>query len=764
MPSLNSNSEGKAPKLAPFAHSVEGTPECEWEPLPAHLQEVANLTRKFTGVFNLGFHGYLAGLWHDLGKYSSEFQQMIRRDSQTQFESAPGKPDHSTCGAQHASKALGAYGHLLAYCIAGHHSGLANAGPEAGSLSTLCERLKKKIPLVPAKSEIVEAPAAKIMSLRAEDKDALRREIRSLEIDGPNKYQAFQFAFATRMVFSALVDADSLCTEHFYSPQQKKLRKAKGPRFEILSRRLADHIKGFAPEDTTVNRSRADVLQASREQAAEEKGFFSMTVPTGGGKTLSSLSFALDHAIYHDLRRIIFAIPFTSIIEQNATVFREALSKKGENFVLEHHSNLTPEDETYWSSKATENWDAPIIVTTNVQLFESMFGSSKSRCRKLHRLAGSIIILDEAQSLPVKVLQPCLAALRELVTNHGCTIVLCTATQPAIELREDFPIGLADIREIVKDVPALFTGLQRTKVNFVDSRSDEDLVEELVVERQALCIVNTRKHAAELFSLVKDRRTDGIFHLSALMCAEHRTEVLRKVNFALEHSMPCLLISTQVVEAGVDLDFPTVFRAMAGMDSIAQAAGRCNREGKRPIGNVYVFETDKTTSPSIKGACEDTRATIPEYMHDPLAPKAMEAYFALHYWKRSSEWDHRLVMDCFFMNQKTGAGEAFFRDAATKFRMIDSIQTSIVVPFGKGKDLIKTLRLTDQPDRQLLRKLQRFTVSVYDWQLKAMMESNIIMQPNESLEGIFVLMNNDAYDQELGLLTTGKSGFDPIIG
>ena len=689
---------------------------------------------------------------------------MIRRDVYAQFESVHGKTDHSTCGAQHASAMLGPFGRLLAYCIAGHHSGLANAGPEAGTQSTLCGRLNKTIPSVPGRRESVEAPPAEILQPPEADAPELGSEIRSLRFAERDSHRAFQLAFATRMVFSALVDADSLCTERFYDSGRADQRQSRAPSFKVLAKRLAAHIENLNPTATAVNRSRSEVLQASRRRAKESKGFFSMTVPTGGGKTLSSLTFALEHAQHHELPRVVYAIPFTSIIEQNANVMREALAQDGEDFILEHHSNLSPEEETSWSSKAAENWDAPVIVTTNVQLFDSMFGSSRSRCRKLHRLAGSVIILDEAQSLPIQVLEPCLAALRELVLNYRCTVVLCTATQPAIEKREEFPIGLDDIREIMGDVPALFAALQRTKVEFIGAKSDEELADALVKEAQALCIVNTRKHAAELFALVKAQRAEGIFHLSALMCAEHRSEVLAKVRAALAAEEHCLLISTQVVEAGVDLDFPTVFRAMAGMDSIAQAAGRCNREGKRPTGQVNVFETDKKTSHSIEGASQDTRATIPEHLNDPLAPDAMNAYFALHYWKRSSEWDHHQVMDCFYMNGQERTADANFRTAATKFRMIDNVQTPIIVHFGDGSGLIEELCNTERPGRQLLRKLQRYTVNVYDWQLREMKESQLVMEPNEFLENLFVLRNRDAYDLELGLHTTGIAGFDALIG
>lgn len=746
-----------------FAHSLDGCPKDEWERLDDHLTGVAQKTADFAAAFGLGTHGFVAGIWHDLGKYSSEFQDRIRVAGDASIERSA-HVDHSTWGAQHASRVLGPLGWLPAYCIAGHHAGLADALIEGGRTTPLMKRLQNKgVPRVPSLLQDVEQPPEHILRPDQADCAILQAELRSFADGADVERRGFQLAFLTRMVFSALVDADSLCTERFCEPQRAAARRPSDVPLDALADRLRVVLDRRCRTDTVVNRARAEVLHASRAMAAEPPGLFSLTVPTGGGKTFSSLSFALEHAAKHSMRRVVYAIPFTSIVEQNARVIRDALESAGERVVLEHHCSLDPEQETRWSSRAAENWDAPVIVTTNVQLFDSMFASSRSRCRRLHRLAGSVIVLDEAQSLPVQVLEPCLAALEELVRGYGCSIVLCTATQPAIARRQGFPIGLDQPREIVADVGALFTQLRRTAVDVVGDRSDTDLVDRLCGEPRALCIVNTRRHAAELFAALRARGVEGAYHLSALMCPDHRSEVLARVRSTLAAGKPCRLVSTQVVEAGVDIDFPLVLRAMAGLDSIAQAAGRCNREGRLERGLVEVFETDRRSSGSIAGAAADTRDVLPEHRRDLLAPPAIEAYFSLHYWQREGQWDRAAVMGCFQMDH--GGSHPFladFREGARRFRMIDDAQTAVVVPFGGGGALFDKLLRTERPDRALLRRLQRFTVGVYDSQLRELLERRTVYE-HPDVEELYLLANREAYDDEIGLRTDTAAGGDALI-
>jgi len=392
-----------------------------------------------------------------------------------------------------------------------------------------------------------------------------------------------------------------------------------------------------------VNTQRAALLAACRDAAALPPGLFSLTAPTGSGKTLSSMAFALRHAEKHGLRRVIYALPFTSVTEQNAEVFRAAFAASGDRAVLEHHSAYRPssQDEGHptevWRRLAVENWDAPVVVTTNVQLLESLFSANPSDCRKLHRIAKSVIVLDEAQSLPVKLLKPTLAALDELARSYGTTVVLCSATMPAVTAREGFEIGLRGVREIVPEPEAMSRAMRRADVERVGTLADEELAERIAAEPGVLTIVNTRGHAARLYELVRTRAT-CVLHLSALMCPAHRSIRVAQIKRLLADGKECRVVSTQVVEAGVDIDFPVVFRAMAGLDSIVQAAGRCNREGGLARGRVVVFDTDEKPPPDIGRAAGDTAQVLMPGV-DALDLGIIERYFSLHYWTRSAEWD-----------------------------------------------------------------------------------------------------------------------------
>jgi CRISPR-associated endonuclease/helicase Cas3 len=423
-----------------YAHSHPGKPFADWQSLEEHLKNVAEKARTFADAFGAGEWGYLAGLWHDVGKYSNEFQNYLRvkNDIDASIETTPGRGvDHSSAGAHHAARILPILGHILAYAVAGHHSGLLN-GRDTGA----CQEARLNKTVSPWEHGLQFLPAFTELELPTFLRNSL------------SKKHAFPVAFFIRMIFSCLVDADFLDTEAFMNPQQASLRRNWPDKvLEQMDNALTEFVRQFNQKDTLVNHQRALVREACLKAAEEDPGLFSLTVPTGGGKTLSSLAFALRHAIKHGMRRIIYVIPLTSIIEQNADVFREALrsisDKLRRDVVLEHHSNLDPEKETTINRLAAENWDAPLIVTTSVQFYESLFANKTSRCRKLHRLGRSVIILDEAQTLPVDYLKPCLGALQELTANYGASIVICTATQPAIEKREGFDIGLKKPFEII---------------------------------------------------------------------------------------------------------------------------------------------------------------------------------------------------------------------------------------------------------------------------------------------------------------------------
>ncbi|MEL6547620.1 MAG: DEAD/DEAH box helicase, partial [Myxococcota bacterium] len=426
-----------------------------------------------------------------------------------------------------------------------------------------------------------------------------------------------------------------------------------------------------------------------------------------------SLSFALRHALTHGMERVIYAIPFTSIVEQNADVFRSLFEPLNSDVVLEHHSNFDVSQETVRSRLATQNWDAPLVVTTNVQFFESLFGYRTQQCRKLHAVARSVVVLDEAQAMPPGLLAPTLRALRELVEHYGVSVVLCTATQPAIIHRNDFPQGLTGVREIIADPELLFQRLRRVEVTQLGSLNDSAVAERLTGHPQALCIVNTRRQAKAISeSLGEDSTT---IHLSAAMCPEHRTQTLDEARRRLGEGEEIRLISTQLIEAGVDIDFPVVYRATAGLDSIAQAAGRCNRNGKLDgLGRTFVFDSEHKRAERFIGAQIDHAREILDAHPDVLHLDAIEHYFRLHYWSHPS-LDENDVLGCFTLAERPTTPLVFnFRQAAQRFRWIDSAGVTVVVPWGRqGEELCNRLRESEEvPPRWLLRKLQRFSVQI----------------------------------------------------
>lgn len=751
-------------------------PDCTtWQPLfsddkrsPGHLDAVADLAAKFASAFHGSDWARLAGLWHDLGKYSVEFQSYLRAagGSEAHLEERPeilGKVDHSTAGAQHAARELKLFGPLLAYVIAGHHAGLPNG--EDGTNACLEERLCKVVPGYTA------APASVIALPETPPRPP-----------GHALTSGYSLGFFTRLAFSALVDADWLDTEAFMSPEKAVARSRQPqPALSALRDCLDSYLSHFGTPRTPVQQARADVLSACKAATNQPPGLFSLTVPTGGGKTLSSLAFALGHALHYGFERIIYVLPFTSIIEQNAAVFREVFSSLGPDVVVEHHSNLDPESAhlTAASRLATENWDARIIVTTNVQFFESLHAAKPSRCRKLHRLARSVIVLDEAQTLPLTLLQPCLRSLQELAghdphgaPNYAASIVLCTATQPAIEYRPDFKSGLRGVREIIADRTALFSVLHRVRVTDLGRAPlpDSDLADRLASQSQALCIVNTRRHAAELFARLPDDGTRR--HLSALMCPAHRSDVLGdprnaapgSIHYLLRNNLPCRVVTTQLIEAGVDVDFPVVYRALAGLDSIAQAAGRCNREGRLASpGETFVFTPEQPIPKGfLRKAAESAAEILPLHTHDPLSPAAIEAYFRLHYWKNEDQTDAKQILECFprRLSQPADLFGFRFKDCAERFKFIESAYQAVLVPYEeRGQELIDAFRTAYDPSdqRKLSRQLQRYVVQIPEPVARANLKRGLSLLHERYL----ILDDASAYSAELGLQLVTDRLYDP---
>lgn len=560
-----------------YAHSFDGRPLSDWHRLEEHLKGTAELAKSFANAFGCGEWGYLAGVWHDLGKYSQDFQKMLLASADAHIETKPGRVDYSTAGAIYAVEKFDNAGRIFSYLVAGHHAGLTDWQTDTAGRKSLIHRLQKSellndLPVADIPDHIIRQSFPKQKFLTKEG-----------------------HALWIRMLYSCLVDADFLDTEAFLEPEKVTARKGYPSLNELLTlfeSYMAD--KQAKADDTFVNKQRSEILSQCIRKSALEPAIFTLTVPTGGGKTLSSMAFALNHAMKHDKRQIIYVIPYTSIIEQTAEQFRGIFK----DAVIEHHSNVDVSDEsseTARSRLACENWDAPVIVTTSVQFFESLFANRSSRCRKLHNIVNSVVVLDEAQLLPPDKLNPILHVMKELHQNYKVTFVLSTATQPAFGMHEssDFHFeGLGETVELMENPLSLHSAFKRVELHvpydLLTPRTWEDLALEFAPYPSVLCIVNRRDDCRTLYELMPGKGEDT-FHLSALMCGEHRSKAINQIKQRLKDKIPTRVISTQLVEAGVDLDFPVVYRALAGLDSIAQAAGRCNREGLLDKGRVVVF-------------------------------------------------------------------------------------------------------------------------------------------------------------------------------
>ncbi len=709
-----------------YAHSSEN-PEKPWQSITEHLENTAKIAGEYAAKFNAKDFGLACGMLHDIGKYSLKFQKKLEGNIL--------KVDHSTAGAKEAVRLYGeSIGKLLAYCIAGHHSGLPNYGTDASIEGTLNARLKKDVDdYCSYKKELDLA----LSSLNPP-------QVTVTPID---KHIGFTLAFFVRMIYSCLVDADYIDTE-LYLSETLKPRGNNSTIFELYDI-FNRFISNFESDKTNINRKRKEILEQCLKKSTCEPGLFSLTVPTGGGKTLSSLAFALHHAKIHNLERIIYVIPYTSIIEQNAKVFKDIL---GENNVLEHHSNYSFDNNDSENIQninqklklASENWDIPIVITTNVQFFESLFSNKSSKTRKIHNIAKSVLIFDEAQMLPIEYLKPSLLAVSELVKNYGSTAILCTATQPSINAF--LPTSIKPT-EIMDDPIQLYEDFKKVKVIKRGELDDESLSNELNEFQQVLCIVNTRKHAKEIFN----RLEDNAFHLSTLMCPIHRQETLTNIRKRLKDKQPCKVVSTQLIEAGVDVDFPVVYRAIAGIDSIIQSAGRCNREGLLSSGNVFVF-TPVSEHSKIKGYLERT-AKVAEMVfrkyEDPISLEAIDYYFSFLYDIEGEETlDKKNILNYF--EERYKQLEFDFQSAAEEFKIIENNMYSIIIPFNEvARELINEAKFSKYP-KSIARKLQPYTISIYEYEFKILLKNNAL----EVINGAFFVLDNveQYYNQHTGLL------------
>lgn len=713
-----------------YAYLAHLTEDGRTQTILEHLKGTASLCSAFAAAFDAEAQGQLAGMAHDIGKYSAAFQRRLHGGP---------KVDHASAGAFECLKTQQL---AAAFAISGHHGGLPDGGSrgDAAGAGTFWGRINRA------------------SQGNLEDYHAWQSEFSLPHANTPAfAGTRLEGMFFTRMLFSCLVDADYTDTGAFMD--NSPYLPASSSSMEELWRRLETYVSGWFPPKGALNMQRCVILEQCMSAGAQYgPGLFTLTVPTGGGKTVASLSFALAQAKARRMKRIVYVIPYTSIIEQTAQAFREIL---GDENVLEFHSGVQfdqQEDdasspEAVPLTRSVETWDVPVIVTTAVQFFESLYACQPSKCRKLHNLAQSVLIFDEAQMLPLPYLRPCVWAIAQLVRHYGASAVLCTATQPALDpIFQEFAPEIP-IREICPMAEAHWESFRRVSFQQAGTLSWMDLAARLQQQEQVLCVVNTRRAAREVFHQLSG---SGNFHLSTLMYPAHRRRILDEIRRRLRDGLPCRVVSTSLIEAGVDVDFPAVYRELSGLDSILQAAGRCNREGKRPPEDSIVtifqgedppprlFETSIGAGKIVLDHCQDvsSRAAIHTYFSTLLDLKGAEAQDAHHILP--------LMESEFFP----------FRTVAERFHLIESPTTTVYLPLEEGAGLVELLR-SGQYSRTLYRRLGQYGVSVYPQHLAALEQAGAL----EHLEdGSVVLRDIGLYTQTTGLTLEPSGGNALFIG
>ncbi|WP_373844791.1 CRISPR-associated helicase Cas3' [Clostridium sp.] len=709
----------------------------KYQTVSNHLENVAKLSGELAKDFGAENTAYICGMLHDVGKCSREFQNRL-------LNNGP-KVDHSTAGAIEAGNLYGGlFKIVLGYIICGHHSGLMDYGSEESGLKL---RFNKEIPKY--ESEYID----------------INIDVKELTRELPKKmsgHNGFTLGFYIRMVYSCLVDADFLDTEEFMDIAASKKRKD-NEEFSVLNKSFKSYMerKNGNSSMSKINSYRREIYKDCIKAASQGVNLFSLTVPTGGGKTLSSMAFALRHLKHNNLKKIICVIPYTSIIEQNAKQYKDIF---GEENVLEHHSNfdfseVKKDTDSDWGSSskkseytleklkyASENWDIPIIVTTNIQFFESLFANKSSRCRKIHNMSNSIVIIDEAQMMPTKFLKPTLNALTELVNNYNTSVVLTTATKP------EFPKDILKKKpkEIIDEPEKLYDELKRVKVNYLGKLSDENLVERIDNLERVLVVVNTRKHAEKLYEKADK---NNLFHLSANMCPAHRSELLKEIKRKLKNGEPCKIISTQLIECGVDISLSVVYRSLSGIDSIAQVAGRCNREWEVDLGQVYVFESTEGYGKAImyQSRTAECGRQILEQFEDPLSLQAISKYFELLYDTEKDRLDTKNIMDNFEERAKELA--FLFKKTAKDYKLIDETE-SLIIPYNDDANkLIQSLKYSEYPNT-IARKLQKYTINIHKNKLDELTAEGVIININNQF--MVLAYREGFYDKRLGLCSKNK--------
>ncbi|MDR0930855.1 MAG: CRISPR-associated helicase Cas3' [Clostridiales bacterium] len=699
--------------------------------LHEHLNNTAQLASDFASYFDASEVAFFVGFLHDIGKYSAEFQARINGANIT--------VDHSTAGGQLACDLYkNILGHIAAYCIMGHHAGLPDGGANSDNpdgSATLDGRLRSKV----AYYKNFDEKAIPTVDLTRQ------KELRT----------PFDVAFFTRMVFSCLVDADFLDTEQFFDVKERGCKTT----IAQLHSKLFKYIQPYlstSNDSPIINQRRTNLLKSCISKSAVEPGLFTLTAPTGSGKTVSSLAFALEHAKTHNKRRIIYVVPYNTIIEQNAAEFEKIL---GSDNVLQHHSNISydcndksaaQEEATELERKrlATENWDYPIVVTSVVQFFESLFSNKPSKCRKLHNISDSVIIFDEAQMLPLPYAAPCIKAICQLIKSYGCTALLATATQFKWDEIKHDKKAIIDlpITELADDPTKLYNDFKRVNyVNHAEPFSTESLADEIIGacsdKKSVLCIVNNRRRAQDLYALL--RNDEGIFHLSTTMYPTHRSKVLSEIRQRLKLDKKCIVISTSLVEAGVDLDFRTVYREKAGLDSILQAGGRCNREGKcaaeDSIVNIFAFESGNIPAEVSQRASVFDK--IQQQLDDVSTLEAIENYFN----ELLNAWGGALDRDKIIEKLSDASCMYDFKEVSDKFKVIKDISATVYVL--DANSALRQRIYNGERTRGLFRQLAQYSVALTKSDFKKYEELGLL----EFVDSQVVLLDSVNYDEFIGV-------------
>ena len=779
-----------------------------------HLVAVSREARNTSGKIGLGPAGATIGLLHDLGKYSGDFQRYLRRmalDQDTE-ESGPGrgKIDHSTAGAQTIWRSLrpkgrveGVAAEILSLCVASHHSGLIDCVAPDGR-----DNLSRRMGKPDSDSHYIEAwrsaeqLVAELSGRYLQDPDlvgCIRDMIARLcRIDSNETILRFKVGLLVRFLFSSLIDADRTDTADSSKPTAALMRqRGQYIAWPVLAALLERELKGF-PSKTRIDELRRKVSACCLEASVRPKGSFTLTVPTGGGKTLASLRFALNHAAEWRMERIIYVSPYTSIIDQNADVVRNILEPSGTaefgSVVLEHHSNLDPLRQTWRSKVLSENWDSPVVFTTAVQLLEALFGAGTRAVRRMHQLANAVVVFDEIQTLPVRCVHLFNNAMNFLVEQCGSTVVLCTATQPLLHQVDPRKgeIRLSENSEITPGAAQIFADTRRCETydrrkpgGWGHAEAAQLAVSAMRSTGSCLTVVNTKREARSIFKECR-AATDGlVFHLSTDMCPAHRMGILDEVKDRIEKGPPVICVSTQLIEAGVDISFGSVIRALAGLDSIAQAAGRCNRHGEARMGRVHVINLAgdlpralrdiREAQEAAQRVLDENGGSGEERAVDLSDPKLIEQYFRYYFFARKMEMDYPVkadqaerddtLLNMLAENRLAVAGRPSapsiylrqsFMTAAKAFQAIDANTQGVIVPYtAAGKAIIAELSSAWEPEKQfpLLRRAQRFTVNVFPYVLERLQQAHAV---HEAQEGTGILcLDEKYYNSEFGLNVEG---------